>query len=381
MTRKNNVVTLAQQNELVIYASELPPTGRQPKFLIYKLELISSGNISNSRASSWVPGTFKNRYPHLYSSTFIRNKDRLASQVSKRFAYNRYLIFQFQPDELPSSHPLRKKNQSIRESLRYFCKTLTHSAIQLQLFISKVQVYIIYNLNNVAHGDAHIGQKQYNDSLVDKARVRRIDVDCSEPEYKSSYINVFRSGSIPVERCEGLFDNNMKHTLFQALLGVKPSKGNRGTNKASISMGFAQVQGESNEENMNETSKKKIPDLFIEGEKFLGMMDDKLKLSLGSLVEYFYKLLRARKRNSMNNAVSILSISIGKEISIDSNINISIIREERDELAMHFDKKNDKRIGYNGCVVYSYLWLVDGIVYRVGIVMTFRTTVGALFDN
>lgn len=42
----------------------------------------------------------------------------------------------------------------------------------------------------------------------------------------------------------------------------------------------------------------------------------------------------------------------GKQIKFEY-INMSI-REESDQLKMHFDRKNDARVGYQNCTVYSF---------------------------
>ena len=50
-------------------------------------------------------------------------------------------------------------------------------------------------------------------------------------------------------------------------------------------------------------------------------------------------------------------------------------------LRKHIDHKNDHRDGYNHCVVYSFFQEIDGVEYRVSIVMTTRSTVGCPYDK
>ena len=69
----------------------------------------------------------------------------------------------------------------------------------------------------------------------------------------------------------------------------------------------------------------------------------------------------------------------GKQIKFEY-INMSI-REVSDQLKMHFDRKNDARDGYQNCMVYSFIKKIDDKKYRVTIVMTFRGSVGKLFDK
>ena len=46
-------------------------------------------------------------------------------------------------------------------------------------------------------------------------------------------------------------------------------------------------------------------------------------------------------------------------------------------LPKHIDSKNDHREGYNICAVYSFYQVIEGLEYRVSIIMTTRTTLGA----
>ena len=46
-------------------------------------------------------------------------------------------------------------------------------------------------------------------------------------------------------------------------------------------------------------------------------------------------------------------------------------------LPKHIDQKNDHRVGYNFCAVYSYYHIIDGLEYKVSIIMTTRTTLGS----
>ena len=50
-------------------------------------------------------------------------------------------------------------------------------------------------------------------------------------------------------------------------------------------------------------------------------------------------------------------------------------------LRKHIDEKNDHRDGYNHCAVYSFFFILHGLEFKVSIVMTMRTTVGAACEN
>ena len=61
-------------------------------------------------------------------------------------------------------------------------------------------------------------------------------------------------------------------------------------------------------------------------------------------------------------------------------INISI-RSRKDTLNKHRDEKNDRRASYNHGTVYSFLIPTIDDIYRIAIVMTFRSSVGAMIDR
>ena len=50
-------------------------------------------------------------------------------------------------------------------------------------------------------------------------------------------------------------------------------------------------------------------------------------------------------------------------------------------LLKHLDTKNDHRKGYNICVVYSFYQIIEGVQYKISIIMTTRSTVGCAIDN
>ncbi len=58
-----------------------------------------------------------------------------------------------------------------------------------------------------------------------------------------------------------------------------------------------------------------------------------------------------------------------------------VIMTRNTTLQKHTDPKNDHRKGYNVCTVYSYVVNLDGVDYKVSIIMTTRTTVGSACDK
>ena len=50
-------------------------------------------------------------------------------------------------------------------------------------------------------------------------------------------------------------------------------------------------------------------------------------------------------------------------------------------LPKHIDSKNDHHAGYNFCVVYLFHHSINGVEYKVSIIMTTMTNVGASLDG
>jgi hypothetical protein len=50
-------------------------------------------------------------------------------------------------------------------------------------------------------------------------------------------------------------------------------------------------------------------------------------------------------------------------------------------LSKHIDTKNDHRVGYDHCIVYSFYTSIDGLEYKVSIIMCTRCTIGCPVDR
>ena len=60
---------------------------------------------------------------------------------------------------------------------------------------------------------------------------------------------------------------------------------------------------------------------------------------------------------------------------------VDIVVSRNTILLKHIDYKNDHRTGYTLCVVYSFHQIVDEVDYRVLVIMTTGTSVGAALDS
>ena len=60
---------------------------------------------------------------------------------------------------------------------------------------------------------------------------------------------------------------------------------------------------------------------------------------------------------------------------------IQIVISKNTVLNEHIDHKNDHRSGYNFCSVYSFYHVKDNEEYRISLIMTTRTTIGAALEK
>ena len=76
-----------------------------------------------------------------------------------------------------------------------------------------------------------------------------------------------------------------------------------------------------------------------------------------------------------------MNTQLGFPLSTNQFEFVDIVVSRNTVLMKHIDHKNDHRKDYNQCVVYSFHQMVDEIVYKVLVIMTSRTTVGAAMDS
>ena len=83
-----------------------------------------------------------------------------------------------------------------------------------------------------------------------------------------------------------------------------------------------------------------------------------------------------------NNLYSkLMNASMGDLHSSSLFEYVHIVLSHNVEIREHIDWKNDHRSGYNVCVVYSTFVTIQGLSYRLSIIMTTRTTIGAALDK
>ena len=75
-----------------------------------------------------------------------------------------------------------------------------------------------------------------------------------------------------------------------------------------------------------------------------------------------------------------INASMGRIQSTSKFEYVHIVLSHNVQLKEHIDWKNDHRHGYNLCIVYSTLIEIENLPFRLSIIMTTRTTVGAALE-
>ena len=78
---------------------------------------------------------------------------------------------------------------------------------------------------------------------------------------------------------------------------------------------------------------------------------------------------------------SMMNVSMGAVTSSSLFEYVHIVLTHNTEISEHIDWKNDHRIGYNICSVYSSFVNIDDLSYRLSIIMTTCTTLGAALEK
>ena len=129
---------------------------------------------------------------------------------------------------------------------------------------------------------------------------------------------------------------------------------------------------------------KKMPTLNVES--FLTMPTN-LQSLLMMVLEVGTMFAKRGTPESFGNGVRSevfarkMNAQLGFPLSQNRFEFVDIVVSRNTVLAKHLDFKNDHRKDYNQCVVYSFHQMVAEIEYKVSMIMTSRTTVGADLDS
>ena len=245
-------------------------------------------------------------------------------------------------------------------------------------------LYICSNLHEIEHGDAstthksntNIGEVYIRDSQTQLSAVGPLKVFFNHSDMVQG-MNI----CLPdVQR----FHTNLFHFMLNKYKCIN-GKDKRDTCGARVDFGIGQIQHYPTIYiNKVDSLRHILPHCNL---RVLEEMDHELSTEFALTLQYFDKNVnsyRDRKcrdhvRTQIVNQIFEKAGWTGPKMKWEY-VNISI-RSSKDTLKGHRDSKNDRRSGYDHATVYSFLRTYDGDIFRVVIVMTFRTNMGSVMDK
>jgi hypothetical protein len=287
---------------------------------------------------------------------------------------------------------------------------------------TKRTVYTCDGLHVKPHLGANSEDKNFYDKELKKANVTIIDIPETQVEYHDEVLHLGRKESEMMNMLfEGIADpDESEFVLFkqlhdriedEAAKKKKSASRNKGKKKkkstkkdarigvesqtTKMSVGFCQGMRNSDKyvaekgPRKGETTDIKIPYPYA-GTKEMMLWPSEPKDFVAKLLHNGDKVLRKVDGNAMTNEErsKLVKEHFVKDLfgeSTDSSyeyINISLREVTKiNTLQKHFDSKNDSRDSYGQSLVYSYFVNHDNKVFKVTIVMTFRSAIGSIMDK
>ena len=112
-----------------------------------------------------------------------------------------------------------------------------------------------------------------------------------------------------------------------------------------------------------------------------------LKPQLFKVFESVQNIVDSQLTNPFPNKVRTklclkrLNKALGFPLSCSKFEYFDIVLYRNTILPKHTDSKNDHRAGYNFCAVYSFYQLIDDLEYKVSVIMTTCTSLGAALEE
>ena len=116
-------------------------------------------------------------------------------------------------------------------------------------------------------------------------------------------------------------------------------------------------------------------------------MKESLRRPLVGVFEAATKFVKSHCRNAFPdvNRKKMFTNKLNDQLGIPESSTqfeyYDIVLTRNCVLPKHIDEKNDHRAGYDFCVVYSFHHSINGLEYKISIIMTTRTNVGAALDG
>ena len=261
-------------------------------------------------------------------------------------------------------------------------------------------IYVVSDLHARHHGSMSHHDLDTTNILLDFIEAEHSEINKTKAGKtgvmkKNGIIAAFPASSILTD-----LENNLQfggtrrfhHDLLSFMLDGGVIDTHRMSNKIDPSLpsanercrfGFGRVQPRRNKSNWK-LSGERMPTLDVE--QFL-QMPYSLRQQFMTVVEQSQKFLLEQHKDAFSdvlqnqNCASILNRALGFPHSTSKFEYFDIVLSGNISLNKHIDTKNDHRIGYNHCSIYSFYYTLYEMEYKVSIVMVTRTAIGAPIER
>jgi len=325
----------------------------------------------------------------ILSSQDIRrlDLDTLCDYLSRFSSYDRFIyVMTIRPD--------RRENHDLSKESRV--KNRNRGMLSLIDIVSHVAIIVMGSrgcydtpLRDKPHGEGMIATQL--SVLLRHGIDMNIQIDLALPGVDTSqglggelsvHQDPFRSmNALPLMR----FIPFQSHLINFMLENVQQSNDVRVNASRSFDIGFGTFpQTSTHPANQDHFRGKLLPCFKLEGKRILDIMPIALRDALADLLMHFQNQLGGGFNGLRSSIVSPIMMrrAFPNHPSIKFEyINIIVKPEGGPPLKNHMDYMNDPRRLYSHCPVYWFVQRVNGVNYRVAMVMTFRNVIGNVVDN
>jgi len=344
-----------------------------------------------SRVLSFLgpPSTIEKRDVRVLASMIGSDASIIESQVSASSFRN---VLYFQDTHPGLTHQLAQ-GSSVKDSHRSVYGVFGYVSSMTLLTITMIGCYIVFFLSRKPHGD------------LDKDEVPQLVQRCDDEDKSLRVIpdrlqrailpdlQVFRETSSEMELPaianfpKRLFLNFMRANASTNAVAVEGVRQQQPT--ISVDVGYSQPQTHSNHRLHHYPTRICLPHFKRDGIIFMSTMPPELRDAVGDLIMTIQNLVCQYNPDAMNDSERTALFSpIMSEYIFPNHpdirfeyINFIVKAKDGGPLLNHMDYQNDARKGYSYCPVWWYLIDVEGVTYRVAIVMTFRNFCGVCMDK
>ncbi len=362
--------------------------------------------------------TFLRKYPTLNITrrAVMRYRNRSSARTPTPYSMGCYMYFQ---DTYNGRHSLaRCKSAKAKSRAHLPPKDLSHISREICIMPDVRYSYAVRSLHKRPHGSEHVKLWRVSDATLQKNKINTTTIDTANKKQPINMVPSFglivlpskclRMNSIP--NFETGEDILLKDILFSGGGIVDLQRAESGINDINVRlrMGFGQAQPKSNDAYRG---------FCLKTQRILSKMDvakkgnghnDKNVVGLPTLnISQFKKLSKPAQNFLMKVAedgTDVVYQYFGKK-AFDDDLRHTLFSEELFlglgypglmayweyidivvtsgciRLLRHMDYEDDSRENFDHTYVYSFFKILDGVEFKVSIIMTTRCDVGSAMDN